>query len=408
MKGITLLATGDFTHPLWLRELEESLEEAEEGLYRLRPKDSRARGSDGVSQPSVPRSCRREIRFILCCEVSNVYRRFEKTRRVHNLVFMPNFAAVKRFNQSLSRFARLESDGRPIMGMDCEDLLSLVLDTSQQAFLTPAHVWTPHFSLFGSGSGFDSIEECYGDLSKHIHSMETGLSSDPSMYGRLSFLDGITLISNSDAHSPENLGREANVFSTALDYPSIKRAIESSSGLEATIELFPQEGKYHFDGHRNCDLRLTPQESKELGYRCPKCERKLTLGVLHRIEALSDRDAEEIPPSRVEFESLLPLDEILSELLSVGSKSKRVSRAHRFLISEFAGELPLLREHSIADIGDIAGVALAESIRRLRKGEVKIVGGYDGRYGRVELFSEEEREQYITRSNTRKLFPRGS
>ncbi|MGE5841425.1 MAG: endonuclease Q family protein, partial [Deltaproteobacteria bacterium] len=308
-KGITVIGTGDFTHAGWLSELEEKLEPAETGLYQLKPDLQKA-----VSN-RVPGSCTSPVRFLLSGEISCIYKRAGRTRKVHHVILMPDFESARELNDRLSRIGNLKSDGRPILGLDSRDLLEIVLEASDRSFFIPAHIWTPWFSLFGSNSGFDTIEDCFGDLIGHIHALETGLSSDPDMNRRLSALDDYLLVSNSDAHSPEKLGREANLFDTPLDYDSLVRAMREKKGFEGTIEFFPEEGKYHHDGHRKCRVSLHPLETRRLGGVCPECSKPVTVGVLHRVYELADRQTRKFSKP---FYSIIPLPEILSEILGCG------------------------------------------------------------------------------------------
>ena len=287
MKGITVVGTGDFTHPRWFKELGEKLEPTGNGLFQLKA---------DLRPESVPESCRADVFFLLSVEISCIYKKNGKTRKVHCLVFVPDLASAAKFNLALSRIGNIASDGRPILGLDAKELLKITLDTSPQAMLIPAHAWTPHFSVFGAASGFDSLEECFEELTPHIYAIETGLSSDPPMNWRLSALDGITLISNSDAHSAPKLGREANIFDTEVSYGAIMEAIKTRKRFMGTIEFFPEEGKYHYDGHRACDVRFSPGETKQHDYRCPACGKRVTVGVMHRVELLADRAKGFRPP----------------------------------------------------------------------------------------------------------------
>ena len=274
IKGVTVVGTGDFTYPGWFSEISEKLQPAEPGLFKL--KDEHA----AICDAQVPRSCRAEVRFILSTEISNIYKKNDKTRKNHNLIMMPDLAVAETFNARLDKIGNIKSDGRPILGLDARNLLDILLETSQEAFLIPAHIWTPWFSVLGSKSGFDSIEECFDDLTPYIFAVETGLSSDPPMNWRVSGLDGLTLVSNSDAHSPQNLGREANIFNTDLSFGAIKAALKNGdrNHFLGTIEFYPEEGKYHFDGHRNCNVRLHPQETIKNNGKCPVCGKPLTIG----------------------------------------------------------------------------------------------------------------------------------
>jgi len=381
-KGITVIGTGDFTHAGWLSELQEKLEPAEPGLYQLKPELQKALAD------RVPGSCSSPVRFVLSGEISCIYKREGRTRKVHNLILMPDFESVKELNDRLSRIGNLRSDGRPILGLDSRDLLEIVLETSDRAFFIPAHIWTPWFSLFGSNSGFDSIEECFGDLTSRIHALETGLSSDPLMNRRLSALDEYLLVSNSDAHSPEKLGREANLFNTHLDYDSLVKAMTQKNGFEGTIEFFPEEGKYHYDGHRKCRLSLHPSETRRRNGVCPKCGKPVTVGVLHRVYELADREASKLPKP---FYSIIPLPEILSEILGCGPSAKKVTVAYEERLAALGPELHILMDAPSKDIERAGGRLLAEAIDRMRESRVIRTEGYDGEYGVIRLFEESEK-----------------
>jgi len=380
-KGITVIGTGDFTHPGWMEELREKLVEAESGLYRLRPDLEEVIGKE------IPESCRRQVRFLLSGEISCIYKRGGKTRKIHHLILMPDFESVTRLNKNLDRVGNITSDGRPILGLDSKNLMEIILEASDRAFFIPAHVWTPWFSLFGSKSGFDAIEECFEDLTPHIHALETGLSSDPPMNRLLSALDDYLLVSNSDAHSPSKLGREANIFDTELDYGQILEAMISREGFEGTIEFYPEEGKYHLDGHRKCNVRFHPEETKQNGGICPSCGKALTVGVLHRVVELSDRDS---PKISKDFYSLIPLTEILSEVLCCGATTKKVSSAYEEMLSTFGPELGILMNVPLKDIEDAGSILTATAIDRMRQGKVIRQEGYDGEYGVIRLFHEGE------------------
>ena len=378
-KGVGLVGTGDFTHPEWRKELAEMLEEAGEGVFALK------------KELRLPCETGGEARFVLSAEISSIYKRDGRTRKVHNVILMPSFAAAERLCARLERVGNLHSDGRPILGLDSRDLLEMTLEACPEAMFIPAHIWTPHFSLLGAFSGFDSIEECFGDLSKHIRALETGLSSDPPMNWRVSDLDGRTLVSNSDAHSPAKLAREANLLSVEAGYPALKRAVETGEGFEGTIEFFPEEGKYHLDGHRACDVCLEPSETMRLEGRCPACGRKLTIGVKHRAEQLADRpEGRPMPASGRPFESLMPLPEVLASCMGVSSTSKKVAERYFALLSALGNELYILRKCPLGDIRAAGGWALEEGIRRLRAGRVLRKSGYDGEYGIISLFAPGE------------------
>jgi uncharacterized protein (TIGR00375 family) len=390
LKGITVVGTGDFTHPRWFAELQEKLEPAEPGLFRLRPEWR----TDGTP-PRVPESCRAEVRFLLTVEISNIYKRGGRTRKVHNLVFAPDFAAAGRINARLGSIGNLEADGRPILRLDSEGLLRIVLESSPESLLVPAHAWTPHFSVFGANSGFDSLKECFGDLTPHIRAIETGLSSDPPMNRRLSMLDGITLISNSDAHSPGKLGREGGIFQTERSYRGIVEAIATGDPgrFLGTIEFFPEEGKYHYDGHRGCGIRMAPAETIRQGPLCPKCGKPVTVGVMHRVEALADRPAglnrEETPPGR----HLIPLIELLAEVHQAGVQTKRVTEAYFRLLESLGNEFFILMDCPVSEIEGVGVPLLSEAIRRMRSGEVAITPGYDGEYGTVRTLAHPESDR---------------
>jgi uncharacterized protein (TIGR00375 family) len=384
LKGITVVGTGDATHPGWLAELEEKLEPAGNGLFVLKAAWRRPE--------EVPGACRADVFFMLSAEISCIYRKNGRTRKVHCLVFFPDTAGARRLSDVLSKVGSVASDGRPILKLDAADLLRMVLDISDDALFVPAHAWTPHYSVFGAASGFDSLEECFGDLAPHVSAIETGLSSDPAMNRRVSGLDGLTLISNSDAHSPSRMGREANVFAAGPSYSAIRRAIVSGAGgATATIEFFPEEGKYHYDGHAACGVRLAPAETMAHGYLCPVCGRKLTVGVAHRVELLADRPAGAAPGPGEGFRAVIPLAEILAEVARTGASSKVVRNAYMRLLSALGGELTVLLDAPLDDIAAASTPLTAEAVDRVRRGEVHISPGYDGRYGSIKIFDDDSR-----------------
>lgn len=412
LKGVQIVGTGDIAHPGWLAEMREKLVPAEDGLFRLRDDLATA-----VEQ-EVPPACRGPVRFILGGELSNIYKRGEKTRKIHNVVFAPSFAAVEKLQARLERIGNIRADGRPILGLDSRDLLEIVLETDPACHLIPAHIWTPWFSLLGSKSGFDSVEECFADLTPHIFALETGLSSDPPMNWRVSALDRYTLVSNSDAHSPEKLGREANLFDCELAYAALFAALRTSpptpplagtppptpplrgegsnvppsfagkgaGGSGGTIEFFPEEGKYHFDGHRACGIVWDPATTLAHGGLCPVCGKPVTVGVMHRVEELADRPAGIRPPSAQPFYSLIPLPELLSEIYGVGENSKQVQAEYMKLLDRLGPELSILREVPLEEIAAAGGERLGEGIGRMRRGEVFTQPGYDGEYGVIRVF----------------------
>ena len=389
LKGITVVGTGDFTYPQWFSEINKKLVPAEPGLFRLT--DDLEKACD----KQVPRSCRQSVRFVLATEISNIYKKNEKTRKNHNLVLVPDLEVAEQFSTKLDSIGNIKSDGRPILGLDARDLLEILLETSDQACLIPAHIWTPWFSMLGSKSGFDSVEECYEDLTPHIFAVETGLSSDPPMNWRVSGLDGLTLVSNSDAHSPMNLGREANLFDTELSYKAILSALKTgdSDKFLGTFEFYPEEGKYHLDGHRNCKVRLWPSKTVTHKGKCPQCGKPLTLGVLYRVEELADRDKGQVPQKHHPYHNIIPLADILSEILRVGPKTKKVTTAYNTAIDKLGCEFNILHYLNPEKI-DSAGISLlGEAIRRMRQKEIEVIPGYDGEYGRVKIFSAAEREE---------------
>src|SRR6185437_7861493 len=326
-------------------EFKEKLQPAEPGLFRLRPEIERA-----VAE-GLPPACRAPVRFMLEVEISTIYKKGEKTRKVHHLIYAPNFATADRISERLARIGNIASDGRPILGLDSRDLLEITLTSSPDAYRVPAHIWTPWFAALGSQSGFDSISACYGDLADHVFAVETGLSSDPEMNWRLSFLDRYRLVSNSDAHSPGKLGREATLFDTDLDYFSLRRALETGQGYVGTVEFFPEEGKYHLDGHRKCGVRWTPEETRRHGGRCPVCGQPVTVGVMHRVAALADRtEGQVVPDTAGDVLSLVPLPEILSELTGTGPGSQKVERSYEKLIGSLGAELSILENVPVEDI----------------------------------------------------------
>ncbi|MEE8139207.1 MAG: UvrD-helicase domain-containing protein [Thermoanaerobaculia bacterium] len=383
-KGISVVGTGDFTHPAWFEELQEKLVPAEPGLFRLRPELERE------VERTLPAACQGRVRFMLEVEVSTIYKKGDRTRKIHHLIYAPDFETASRFRDRLARIGNIASDGRPILGLDSRHLLEIVLESGQGAYLIPAHIWTPWFAVLGSKSGFDSVVECYGDLAGHIFAVETGLSSDPPMNWRVSQLDGYRLVSNSDAHSPPMLGREACVFDTDVDYFAMRRALETGHGYDGTVEFFPEDGKYHLDGHRACGVRLEPQETRDRGGLCPACGKAVTVGVLNRVGTLADRPTGKRPDAAAPFRSLVQLPEIVAELHGVGARSKRVERTVASLVSHLGPELEILERQPIGDVERVGGALLAEALRRLRAGRVRREGGYDGAFGTIRLFEPEE------------------
>ena len=378
-KGISLIGTGDFTHPVWREELKERLVSEGNGLYHLRDayvkEESRKFPGEGT-------------RFVVSGEISSIYKKNGKTRKVHNVILLPSLEAADAMAQRLEKIGNIHSDGRPILGLDSHDLLEMMLDVCPEGILIPAHIWTPHFSVLGAKSGFDSVEECFEELAPYIHALETGLSSDPAMNWRISKLDRYQLVSNSDAHSPSKLGREANLLDIDCSYEGLYRAIQTGEGLEGTVEFFPEEGKYHFDGHRKCGVSLSPVEAERLGGICPVCGKKLTMGVDHRVEQLADRAEGFVKKDGKKYESLVPLPEVISACMGYSTASKKVQGCFEQMIQTLGTEFDILRNVPSEDIKSCAGERIAEGIENVRTGNVKRIPGYDGEYGKIELFDE--------------------
>jgi len=375
IKGIKVLGTADFTHPEWFKNLREKLEPAEPGIFRLKNNKS-------------------ETRFIFTTEISCIYTKNGKVRKIHVILFAPSFEVVEKINAHLGLVGNLKADGRPILGLDVRELARIVLNISQDCLIIPAHAWTPWFSIFGSKSGFDSIEECFGDYSKYIFALETGLSSDPAMNWRLSSLDKISLISNSDSHSPYKIGREANVFDIEISYKTIADAIKLKDPQKFlyTIEFFPEEGKYHYDGHRLCGVSLSPKESKKYNNICPNCGKPLTIGVLNRVDNLADRPEGFKPERVIPFKSLVSLDEIIAESLGISTKTKQGDLEYENLIKKFGTEFNILLDASREDLEKVTLPEIAEGIVRVREGKIFVEPGYDGVYGKIRIFLKGEQK----------------
>lgn len=386
-KGLHVIGTGDFTHPAWRKELKEKLVPAGEGLYTLK---------NDFCQADTIAGADFKPQFIVSGEISSIYKKNGRVRKVHNLILLPGLEPAETIARKLETIGNLHSDGRPILGLDSRDLLEIVLDACPEAIFIPAHIWTPHFSLYGAYSGFDDITECFGDLTGYIYALETGLSSNPPMNWRLSALDNFALVSNSDAHSPANLAREANIFDTGLSYPCLLQALKNRGTKEfyGTIEFFPEEGKYHYDGHRNCKVCWQPSATKAAGGICPVCGGRLTVGVLHRVEALADRAEGFMPPAAKHFESLVPLYEIIASSIGATVASMKVKQKYDGLLQNLGPELFVLREASLQDIELVAGPCIAEGIRRLRAGQVDIQPGFDGEYGKVKVMDKSEIDMF--------------
>jgi uncharacterized protein (TIGR00375 family) len=370
LKGVTLMGTGDFTHHLWLEELKARLEDLGNGLYKYQ-----------------------NIYFILTTEISSIYSKKGKTYRIHNLVFAPSFKTVDKIIEVLSRYGKLASDGRPILGLDARELARIIFDIDENCMIVPGHIWTPWFSLFGSMSGFDRIEDCFEEQAAKIFALETGLSSDPAMNWRLSALDKFSLISNSDSHSPSKIGREANVFNCELSYKSIRDTLKNKDKklFLYTIEFFPEEGKYHYDGHRICGIRLAPQETRQNKGRCPKCGKPVTVGVMNRVEQLADRTKGYVPSGAIPYKNLIPLEEIIAEAKAVSKVSVAVERDYHQFIAKLGTEFDILLRLSKEDLLKGLPNRVAEGILRVRDGKVNIKAGFDGEYGTISIFGEEEK-----------------
>lgn len=389
-KGIGIIGTGDLTHPAWSKELKEALAPAEPGLYQLKDGSAKAR-------------------FMLTAEVSSIYKQGDKVRRVHTMILAPDFAAADRIIAALEKLGcNLKADGRPIIGVHCDQLAKVVLEADPRNVILPAHVWTPHFGLFGSLSGFDSVEEAFGDYSQYIFALETGLSSDPKMNWQISRNDRFTLLSNSDAHSLRKIGREANIFDiepSELSYDEIIRIIRDKDQKRflRTIEFFPEEGKYHLDGHADCKFSCLPEETEKLKGICPKCGKKLLVGVLNRINSLGDREYGHKPAGAIPFVNMIPLEEIIAETYEVGTGSKKVTQMYESIVAA-SPEFDVLLDMPEAEITKIADSAIATSIVRVRQGNVHVEGGYDGVFGKIHIYSNQERSEVFKKPRQIDLF----
>ena len=383
IKGINIIGTGDFTHPGWFAELREKLEPAEEGLFKI--KDTIAKQIDTQLPSSVKNNL---IRFILTVEISNIYTKNGKVKKLHNIITAPSLETVSKLNAQLDRIGNLKADGRPILGIDSKELLKISLETNTDNLFIPAHIWTPWFSMFGSKSGFDTIQEAFEELTPYIVAVETGLSSDPFMNWRLKQLENITIISNSDAHSPQKLGREATIINSELTYKDIIDAIKTNDHrLVGTIEFFPEEGKYHYDGHRECKIRFTPQQTKAHNSICPICKQQLTIGVDYRVDELADYPPDYKPQKHKQVEYIIPLPEILTELTNAKSTaSKKVIKEYEQIITELGNEFEILRTIPIEQIKSAGFPLLARAIHKMRNKDVYIEAGYDGVFGTIKVF----------------------
>jgi uncharacterized protein (TIGR00375 family) len=372
LKGITLMGTGDFTHHLWLQELKNNLEDLGNGLFK-----------------------HKDIYFVLSAEISSIYSKNNRTYRIHNVVLSPSFKTTDKINETLSRHGNLASDGRPILGLDAEEVARIVFDIDENCMLVPGHIWTPWFSLFGSMSGFDRIEDCFGKQAGKIFALETGLSSDPAMNWRLSALDKFSLVSNSDSHSPSKIGREANVFDCELEYKAIREALKNKDGKKFlyTLEFFPEEGKYHFDGHRLCGVRFSPEETKANKGICPKCKKRLTVGVMNRVDQLADRPEGFQPENAIPFKSVVPLDEIIAEAKGMKKESQAAVKEYFAAVAKFGTEFDILLRASEGELKKGLTGRIAEGVLRMREGNVTRLAGYDGEYGVISVFGQDDKKK---------------
>jgi uncharacterized protein (TIGR00375 family) len=370
LKGVTLMGTGDFTHHLWLEELKHNLQDLGNGLFE----------HDGVH-------------FILTCEISSIYSKNGKGYRIHNIIISPSFKTTDKINEALARCGNLASDGRPILGLDAAELARIIFDIDENCMVIPGHIWTPWFSLFGSMSGFDRIQDCFEDQTDKIFALETGLSSDPAMNWRLSALDRFTLVSNSDSHSPSKIGREANVFNCELNYAQIRDTLKTKdkNRFLYTIEFFPEEGKYHYDGHRLCETRLAPKQTKENNGRCPKCGKNVTVGVMSRVDQLADRPEGYRPSNAIPYKSLIPLEEIIADAKGVAKGSVVVEREYRAIVAKFGSEFEVLLRASNEQLQRSLPHKVAQGVLKMREGRVNIKAGYDGEYGIVSIFGDDDK-----------------
>ena len=387
LKGIDLLATADFTHPAYFTELKQKLQPKGNGLFVLK-------------------NNRPDVHFILSTEVNNIYHQHGKLRKIHTLIFAPSLEVVDKINRKLFHLGKLHSDGRPTFTFPAKDLIKIVLDVSDECLIVPTHAWTPWFSIFGANSGFDSIEECFGEYTRYIYAIETGLSSDPRMNWRLSRLDNITLISNSDAHSPMKLGREANVFDCELSYDEIIGAIKNKDKdkFSYTIEFFPEEGKYHFDGHRNCGVLSSPEDTRKNKGICPVCHKRLTIGVSNRVEQLADRTEGFVPDNAIPYKNLIPLIEIIAEVLGQGVETKGVENEYKRMIQAFGSEFRILLDLPTEELSKDAPPRIVEGIGRVREGKLNIIPGHDGVYGKINIFEEEVVKEKAAGEDQMELF----
>ena len=388
LKGIQVVATGDCTHPKWFLEIQEQLKPLGNGLFSLSSDYDLSRTN------GLPQSCRSDVLFVLSAEISTIYKKNGKVRKVHHLLLLPDLDTASKLNAKLDRIGNIKSDGRPILGLDSRDLLEIALDVSPEILFIPAHAWTPHFSVLGAKSGFNAVDECYEDLTEHIFAIETGLSSDPPMNWRVSNLDGFVLLSNSDAHSPSKLGRNANRFDCEVSFAGIAEALKTGKGLSGTLDMHPQEGKYHYDGHRPCGRSMSPEETIQSQYLCPDCNAKVTVGVMHRVTELADRPAGYRPSGSPACTHIVPLTEVLSEVTGKGVNTKTVQRLYMDLLDHLGPELEILLETPLPLVEEHGSELIAEAILRMRDGRVNVTPGYDGVFGKIRIFDAEDRAKH--------------
>jgi uncharacterized protein (TIGR00375 family) len=391
IKGIEVIGTGDFTHPAWFAELKEKLEPAEPGLFKLKKE------YQTTMNTQVPDSCKGEMRYLLTVEVSNIYAKNDKVRKVHNVICAPSFEAAEAMNTEFAKYGNLSADGRPILKLSSKNAFEVALATSPDCMFIPAHIWTPHFAVFGSKSGYDSLVECFEELTPQLTALETGLSSDPGMNWKLSQFDDFTFVSNSDAHSPQKLGREANRLDCEMTYYDIKDTIKKGDKrFVETLEFYPEEGKYHHDGHRDCNVNFSPIETEDHKGLCPKCGKPVTVGVLNRIDMLSDRiDGAERPSKKIPYRYLIPLAEVISDVLQVGISSKKVERTYLEMIEKLGDEFSILLDIPLNEIQKASTREITKAIENVRTGNVHIEPGYDGEFGKIQVFTPNERNDFI-------------
>ncbi len=392
LKGIDICSVADFTHPVWFAELRHKLEETSSGMYSLKKNVQRLRPQDVIGG-RLPHD--KEVRFIFATEISSIYKKNGRARRIHTVIVAPSMEVAGKINVRLDTVGNLKHDGRPILGLDVRNLAELCLEIDERCLIIPAHIWTPWFAMFGSKSGFDSIEECFEDMTPHIYAVETGLSSDPSMNWRVGNLDNVMLVSNSDAHSPQNLGREANVFEIErFEYAEIRDILKNKrkEKFPYTIEFFPEEGKYHMDGHAPCKVALTSEATKKNGGLCPSCKKSITVGVMSRVDVLSTRKAGEKSPWANPYKCIIPLHEMIAECVGKNKKSKTVVSQYFQILRNVGPEFFVLIDANLEDISRLIDGDIAKAIENMRTGKVSVKAGYDGIYGTISALAREKKK----------------